>query len=195
VTAEAISRDELIASAWQVLDRTGFEGFKVASVMRAAGASARAFYRHFESKDDLLVELLLDESRRGAARIDRLVEGAQGATDSVRVWIAASTSAATMPKLQPRTRLFASLTQRIVGHHDAIDESRGMLRRSLVEAIEEGCRSGEFVSPDPLGDAVRIQALCGGVINDLLQSRTNEDPAAVVAGLQEFTLRALSPSR
>jgi AcrR family transcriptional regulator len=191
VAAEAISRDELIATAWQVLERTGFEGFKVASVMRAAGTSARAFYRHFDSKDDLLVELLLDESRRGAARIDRLVEAAEGASEAVRVWIAATTSAATMPKLQARTRLFASLTQRIDGHNDAIAESRNMLRRSLLSAIEAGCRTGELTSPDPLGDAVRIQTLCGGVVNDLLQSRTSEDPAALVGGIQEFSLRAL----
>jgi len=191
VAADAISRDELIATAWQVLERTGFEGFKVASVMRAAGTSALAFYRHFESKDELLVELLLDESRRGAARIDRLVEAAQGASEAVRDWVAATTSAATMPKLQARTRFFASLTQRIDGHHDAIAESRSMLRRSLLSAIEAGCRTGELTSRDPLGDAVRIQTFCGGVINDLLQSRTSEDPAALVGGIQEFSLRAL----
>jgi AcrR family transcriptional regulator len=191
VSAEAISRDELIATAWQVLDRTGFEGFKVASVMRAAGTSARAFYRHFESKDDLLVELLLDESRRGAARIDRLVEAADGPADKVRAWIAANTSGATTPKFQQRVRLFASLTQRIEGHHEAIAESRDLLRRSLVDAIESGCRAGDFRSIDPLGDAVRIQALCGAMINDVLQGRTTEDSAWLIAGLQEFSLRAL----
>jgi hypothetical protein len=66
-----------------------------------------------------------------------------------------------------------------------------MLRRSLLSAIEAGCRTGELTSPDPLGDAVRIQTLCGGVVNDLLQSRTSEDPAALVGGIQEFSLRAL----
>jgi AcrR family transcriptional regulator len=192
VSTDAVSRDDLIATAWQVLDRTGFEGFKVASVMRAADTSARSFYRHFDSKDDLLVELLLDESRRGSARIDRLVDAADGAADAVRAWIAATTSAAATPKLQPRVRLFASLTQRIEGHHEAIAASRSMLRRSLVVAIESGCRSGELRSPDPLGDAIRIQALSGALVNDLLQSRTPEDPAVLIAGIQDFALRALS---
>jgi AcrR family transcriptional regulator len=191
VADQATSREELIATAWHVLERTGFEGFKVASVMRAAGTSARAFYRHFESKDDLLVELLLDESRRGAARIDRLVDAANDATEAVRVWITASTSAAMMPKLQPRTRLFASLTQRLDGHDEAIAESRAMLRRSLASAIETGCRSGDLASPNPLGDALRIQSLCGAMITDVLQNRTAEDSAVLIAGLQDFALRAL----
>ena len=195
MSVETIGREELIATAWQVLDRTGFEGFKVASVMRAAGTSARVFYRHFDSKDDLLVELLRDESRRGAMRIDRLVEATDTATEAVRLWIAASTSAAAMPKLQPRTRLFANLTQRLEGHQEAIAESREMLRRSLLAAIEAGCRSGEFTSPDPLGDTIRIQSLCGAVINDLLQYRTTDDPAMLIAGVQEFTLRALGATR
>src|SRR4051812_47980450 len=56
--------DRLVRAAWDVLARTGFEGFKVASVIRAAGSSTKGFYRHFASKDEMLLALLIDETNR-----------------------------------------------------------------------------------------------------------------------------------
>jgi AcrR family transcriptional regulator len=59
----AIARDRVVASAWQVLEPTGFEGFEVADVIRTAGASTKTFYRWFESKDALFTELLPSAAR------------------------------------------------------------------------------------------------------------------------------------
>jgi AcrR family transcriptional regulator len=184
-------RDQLVAAAWDVLGRTGFEGFKVASVIRASGASTRTFYRHFASKDHLFVELLSDEARRGAARIDRLVAGAADPPDAVRTWIAATMSAATTPELQPRARLFTSLSERIQGHSDVFESVRARLRRSLEDAIEAGRRSGDFSPGDPAADAARIQRLCGATMADILSDRVVDEPDVVVLGIQEFALRAL----
>ena len=62
-------RERLLRSAKQVLERSGWWGFKVESVLRQAGLSTRSFYRHFEKKSDLLVALLEMEfeQRRGMA--------------------------------------------------------------------------------------------------------------------------------
>ena len=58
-----------IDAAWVLLEQTGFEGFKIAGVVRATNSSVKAFYRCFDSKDALILELLLDEMRRAARRI------------------------------------------------------------------------------------------------------------------------------
>src|SRR4051812_3419157 len=43
--------------------------FTVAEVAARAGVSLKSFYRSFESKDDLLLALLEEESRTGAAML------------------------------------------------------------------------------------------------------------------------------
>jgi len=52
-----------------LLERSGFEGFKVQLVLREAGVSARAFYRHFGDKDELMLALLQEEMARAGAHI------------------------------------------------------------------------------------------------------------------------------
>ena len=184
-------RERLITAAWQVLARTGFAGFKVASVIRAAGASTTTFYRHFDSKDALFVELLRDEARRGAARIERIVADAGDPVAAVRAWIAANMSAAASPALRPRARLFAGLGEHVEGHPEAFAEVRDLLLRPLIAAIEAGVRAGQLTSADVRDDAVRIQGLSRSAIGDLLVGVDAVDPDAVVASVQRFALRAL----
>jgi AcrR family transcriptional regulator len=184
-------RERLMTAAWQVLERTGFAGFKVASVLRAAGASTTTFYRHFDSKDALFVELLRDEARRGAARIERLVAEAGDPPQAVRAWIAANMSAAASPTLRPRARLFAGLSEHVEGHPQAFAEVRDLLMRSLVSAIEAGVLAGQLTSADVHDDALRIQGLARAAIADLLAG-VEADPETVVSSVQGFALRALS---
>jgi AcrR family transcriptional regulator len=185
-------RDRLVAAAWEVLARTGFAGFKVASVIRAAGASTTTFYRYFDSKDALFVDLLLDETRRGSARIQRLVSGATGATEAVRAWVAATMSAAARPELRARARLFASLGDQVQDHPQAIAETRQMLVAPLLRAIEAGSATGELQSADPASDATCIHRMCRSALTDLLNGISDEDTAQVIARVQDFAIRALT---
>ncbi len=186
-------RDQLVGAAWKVLERTGFEGFKVSSVIRSTGLSMRTFYRCFASKDDLFVELLLDETRRGAARIGRIVAAEDDPGERVTVWVAAMMSAATQPGLTSRTRLFTSLGERIEGRPEVWVATRALLLPPLVAAIESGRDHGAISSADPEGDAVMISALCRAAISDIVSGRSADDPTEVVAQVQSLVQRALRP--
>jgi AcrR family transcriptional regulator len=187
----AAVREQLVEAAWNVLARTGFEGFKVSSVIRATGLSMRAFYRCFASKDDLFVELLLDETRRGAARIERMVAAEDDPAARVAAWVAAMMSAATQPGLTARTRLFTSLGERIEGRPEVWSAVRALLLPSLVAAIESGRQHGVHSSADPHADAILIQALCGATISDLVHGRSSDEPNDVIAHVQSMIARAL----
>lgn len=184
--------ERLVDAAWHVLERTGFEGFKVASVIRAAGVSTKTFYRFFASKDELLIELLRDETRRGAARIERLVGDANAPGLRVRAWIEASMSAAAHPELRARAQLFSGLSQRVQQHPDVFAEIRGQLIAPLVSAIEDGVRVGELVSADPVADARRIQDMCRSAVLDIVTGDGGEEPSGIIASIQGFALRALA---
>src|SRR5947209_478416 len=109
VTADPDERARLVGAAWVVLERAGFEGFKVQLLLRETGLSSRTFYRHFADKDALLLTLLQDEYARSGARLRRAVAEAGDPAEQVAAWITELVLAAQDPKRAPRARLFTSL--------------------------------------------------------------------------------------
>ena len=191
----SVGRERLVDAAWDVLERTGFEGFKVASVIRAAGVSTKTFYRYFDSKNDLFVELLRDEARRGSARIERLVGDVEGPAERVRAWIDATMSAAARPELRARAQLFSGLCQRRLDHPEVYAEIRGQLIAPLVAAIEDGVRLAELASPDAVADAARIHDMCRSALADIVTGDGRDDVGDIIAGIQDFAMRALATTR
>ena len=81
-TRRSLDRGQaFISSALVLLDRSNGDGFKVEDVAAEAGESVRCFYRHFASKDDLLVAVLEEAMERYAASIVAAVEPFQDPLD------------------------------------------------------------------------------------------------------------------
>src|SRR5687768_14197154 len=149
-------RQALIGAAWRVLERAGFEGFKVQRVMREAGVSARTFYRHFPDKDELLVELMRDEMARAGALLRAAVAAADDPVEQVRAWVGVIVGAAADPRRVARARLFSAqqpLFRRFPGQ---LGEGTQLLVAPLREAIARGVAAGVFPWADPDRDAALI---------------------------------------
>ncbi len=65
----------LIDAARQLAGETGSADFTVQQVVQRSGQSLKAFYKYFEGKDDLLLALIEEESRIGAAALDEIIGG------------------------------------------------------------------------------------------------------------------------
>ncbi|NYT35704.1 TetR family transcriptional regulator [Allopusillimonas soli] len=50
----AENREHILVAAGELFREKGFDGISIAEVMKAAGLTHGGFYRHFESKEDLL---------------------------------------------------------------------------------------------------------------------------------------------
>jgi AcrR family transcriptional regulator len=183
--------DRLIHAAWDVLGRTGFEGFKVASVIRAAGSSTKAFYRHFASKDAMLLALLVDETERASARFAARMATTSSPTEAVEMWISTMIGAAGRPDLAARARLFASLSQVSSNFPDQVRRTRQPMLAPLLEALAAGRASGAMPLADPPADARLIMSLCGGVLRDLLDGTASGNVEDSIAETQSFVLRSL----
>src|SRR5271154_7613498 len=64
----------LLNAALVVMERNGYADAAVADILREADLSTRSFYRHFESKDQLLCALFRREADAAAARLRAKVD-------------------------------------------------------------------------------------------------------------------------
>lgn len=77
----------LLRAARVVLVRNGWQGVKVRSVAREADVSIRTFYRHFGSKNELLVAVLRHNMERLADQLWTDARGDRPALERVEAWI------------------------------------------------------------------------------------------------------------
>ena len=84
---ESAERERIIKAAYRCLAETSGGGASVGDILKAAGLSTRAFYRHFGSKDDLLLAMFRRDSERLLAELQgaaaRAANGGGPPTSSV----------------------------------------------------------------------------------------------------------------
>jgi AcrR family transcriptional regulator len=162
-----LERSKLLRAAMEVLQRSGWWGFKVESVLRQAGLSTRSFYRHFEKKSDLLLALLEFELGGAAVSLGRLTASADTPSDKIRAYVSATIDMAYRADLAKPSSLFASHWRELLPEYpEAIDRCTQRLIAPLVEAITEGKARGEFQSEDPAADARAIFYLVASMTAD-----------------------------
>lgn len=71
--AKAERREEILGAASKLMAKHGFRGVRLDDIGQAVGVSGPAMYRHFASKEDLLVEMLTDISERLLAAAESVV--------------------------------------------------------------------------------------------------------------------------
>ena len=184
--------DGLLAAAREVLAERGYDSLRVEDVLREAGLSTRAFYRHFSGKDALFLALFEQESMRADLRLRARMDQAEGPAEAVREWVAAVLAVVYEPRLAKRAHLVAgergSLARRFP---DDIARSNRRQLKPLEDAIAAGRASGVFPGADPVTDALAIHHLCSGLINDRLYGSTSLSRGDAVALATRFALSAL----
>jgi AcrR family transcriptional regulator len=100
---------------------------RVSDIIRAAGLSNQAFYRYFDSKDDLVAAVIDDGERRLVAYVQRQLDAAEDA-DALRAFITAVTSQASDPDVAAATRAVLWNANRTLG-------GSGLRSRQLHERL------------------------------------------------------------
>ena len=97
----------LVAAGYAVMRRTGTLDPRVQDIVREAGLSNQAFYRHFRGKDELLVAILDDGQRQLLTYLEHRMAGAEPAAARVRAWVAGVMEQARNRAAADNTRPFA----------------------------------------------------------------------------------------
>jgi AcrR family transcriptional regulator len=122
----------LIDAAFVVMRRTGVIDPAVRDVVREAGLSNQAFYRHFPSKDALLLAVLADGQRRLVSYVEHRVARVDDPLQQVRRWIEALMEQARQPDAAAATRPFAINGPRL---NEQFPEETAASREELVRTL------------------------------------------------------------
>ena len=122
----------LIDAAFSVMRDTGDIDPQVRDIVRAAGLSNQAFYRHFASKDALLLAVLADGQRQLVEYLERRVAGAADPESQVTRWIEGMLAQARNPAAAEATRPFAMNGARLA---DRYPDDLAAMRAELVSTL------------------------------------------------------------
>jgi AcrR family transcriptional regulator len=163
----------LVEAAYAVVARTGSFDPTIRDILRESGLSTQAFYRHFASKDDLMLVLLDDGRRQLLDYLRHRMAKASTPEDAVRAWVEGVMAQAVDATAATRTRPFLLNQDRLAEKFPAeqqasIDLLVGLLVPPLAELRIEG--------GDPLADATAIYHLAFSVMRQ--HAVTGTRPAA-----------------
>ncbi len=156
----------LIDAAYAVMRSTGDIEPRVADVVKTAGLSNQAFYRHFRSKDELLLAVLTDGRRRLLATLTARMARAEPGAPRVAAWIEGVLAQARNADAAANTRPFAVHGARIADRYpDEWLASRDALLAPLRPAVAAA-------GGDPARDPEWCYHLAFGAMETALVRRT-----------------------
>jgi AcrR family transcriptional regulator len=159
----------LVEAAYAIVERSGSFDPTIRDILRESGLSTQAFYRHFASKDDLMLVLLDDGRRQLLDYLRHRMAKATNAEGAVRAWIEGVMAQAVDAGAAARTRPFLLNQDRLAEkfpdeQQASIDLLVGLLEEPLDEIGAEG--------GDPHADATAIYHLTFGLMRQHAVGRT-----------------------
>lgn len=189
-TKSVSRRDEILAAAVRVIADRGIKQATVRDIGDAAGILSGSLYYHFESKDQIVLELLLPSIEQ-TYQSARTIFDEHNGVEAIRRLIRDSVlSSAINPDrsiiLRNDARLFAELPLLA-----PINEFRAKIVGLWLEAIKDGISNGEIRSTID-ADIVARSMLDGalGASRWFIGGR-NESPDAVADALADFYIGGL----
>jgi len=150
----------LLDATLVVMERNGYVDAAVADILREADMSTRSFYRHFESKDQLLCALYRREAEEAAARLQAKVEAAPNPRVALDAWIDEILSFGHHRTKAARVAVLGSPgAMRAEGYAAETRHAAKLLMAPLQDLLEKGAVDGSFPLADPAADAPLVQSV------------------------------------
>ena len=164
---------------------------RVTDIVRRAGLSNKAFYRHFKSKDELLLAVLEEGMQQRIEDFEKRMAVGSSHLDRIRLWVLAVAHLAIDPELAAGTRpmlVYQATLQEHLGSQVAgtVDRLMAPLKSALGKAKEAG--ELEHVDPDRAAEFIYYSAM--GWMHGRVLPRTPATQEEAEA-LADFLLNAL----
>jgi AcrR family transcriptional regulator len=153
-------RRTIVTAASEALRDQGVHGLSVAAVLDRAELSTRAFYRHFESKDQLVAAVFIEMANSEKRRLQRKMAKAANPVEAVAGWIDGRLDLAFDHNIKSDLRRFSLEAQtQMFAAPDLIQPAYEEMLTPLIEQLDDGLRQGIFHDVDPVTEARSIQGV------------------------------------
>ena len=184
----------LLDAALAVMERNGYVDAAVADILREADLSTRSFYRHFESKDQLLCALYRREAEAAVARLQEKVDAAADPRAALDAWIDEILSFGHHRAKAARVAVLGSAgAMRAEGYAAETRRAAALLMAPLQALLAEGVADGSFPLADPVADAALVQSVVWAAAG-LNPTREKLPRAEASRQVRSFCERALGAS-
>jgi len=184
-------RVAILSAASTLVREEGVSALSIAQVLSRAQLSTRAFYRHFDSRDQLVSALFLELAR---GEMLRLREGMDATADPVRAvaaWIDGRLDLAFNDEIQSDLRKMSLEAQsQMFAAPELVGPAYREMLRPLVAQLALGTELGLFSGVDPDHEALSIQGVVWSNV-ERQWAAAGCDLSELRGRVQRFCLRGL----
>jgi AcrR family transcriptional regulator len=119
---------EVVEATYRVITRTGSFDPGLRDILKESGLSTQTFYKHFRSKDELLLVLLDDGRRKLDGYLRHRMDKVSSPAGRIRAWIEGVLHQAANPQAAARTRPF-------LAHRDRLAERFPVEQQASVDLL------------------------------------------------------------
>jgi AcrR family transcriptional regulator len=187
-----VERARIVEAAYRLLAESDGSSVPITDVLAAAGMSTRAFYRHFDSKDALLLGMFRNDSERVLADLSTAAARAGTARDALHGWITAMLRLAADPRRRWRALVLNSdEVTRAKGFRAERERYRAGQDHAVAALLRRGLADGSVRTADPDLDAPLVRAAFSEGFEMVMALPVGADVEPVAATVLAFVDRAL----
>lgn len=160
-------RDQILKAAFELMTSPHGPSVSVHAILEQSGLSTRAFYRHFPSKDELILTMYRTAAQRVIDELSAVVAVAdEDVLAAFRRWVHQHYAVVYSQRRAKQTALLMSPELRRVPGFEAVDQETAARRRDLLaQVINAGQVAGVFpLATDPQEDARAVISVMGGIM-------------------------------
>jgi AcrR family transcriptional regulator len=181
----------ILSTASKIVREEGVGALSIAQVLRRSQLSTRAFYRHFDSKDQLVSAVFLDMARVEMLRLRARMTAAPDPVRAVAAWIDGRLDLAFNDQIRSDLRKISVEAQsQMFAAPELVGPAYGEILRPLIEQLRRGTDLGFFSDIDPDNEAMSIHGVVWASV-ERQWAATGGDLGDLRERVQRFCLRGL----
>lgn len=185
-------RQTIIDAAYRCLDRNAGESLAIGEILAEAGMSTRAFYRHFGTKNELILEMFRRDRERVIAELRQVVARAETPVQALADWMSFMLTLMTDRRKRGRVASFYSdEIRRTPGYTQEVGRFMAAEQAAIAGILYQGVADGTFLACTPEADSRTIRAALEAAYEEQLDRSASMSVAETVSQLLGFVLRGL----
>lgn len=195
MTDEQGERERILRAAFALIGRPG-PPVSVQQILDTAGLSTRAFYRHFPSKDELLVTMCRTAAERVATETAEVIAAADDPAAALRAWIHHQLAVIYEPRRAAQTAVLSSTEARSAAGYERVSNDAWRARRALLAAVLRNGRDAGVLPgvTDAEADAQAVASVVNGLVQARLAGESTRSWEEAVEHTTNLFLRAFGAS-